>query len=66
VVNLRVRRTGGTTFTPLGDGTLVLVQLRSGPSQPGGDPLSNDYEVDIPFVRPDAYTITLDYIAVAQ
>ena len=66
VSNLHVRRTGDAAFTPLADGSQVLVQIRSGPSAAGGDPLSNDYQIDIPFVRPDDYTIALDYIAMTQ
>ena len=66
VSNLHVRRTGDAAFTPLADGSQVLVQIRSGPSEAGGDPLSNDYQIDIPFVRPDDYTIALDYIAMTQ
>jgi uncharacterized repeat protein (TIGR01451 family) len=66
VSELLVRRTGDLTFLPLSAVTPVLVQIKPGPSQPGGDPLSTDLQIDVPLVRPDAYTVTLDYIAVTQ
>ena len=66
VSNLRVRRTGDTAFASLVDGSAVLLYIQPGPSLPTGDPLSNDYQVDIPFVRPDGYTITLEYVAMTQ
>ena len=66
VSNLHVRRTGDAAFTPLADGSLVLVHISSDPSAAGGDPVSTDYQIDIPHVRPDDYTIILDYVAMTQ
>jgi len=66
VSNLHVRRTGDTTYQSLVDGLPVLLDVRAGPSRPTGDLLSNDYEIDIPVVRPGLYTITLDYIVTTK
>ncbi|MDQ1398789.1 MAG: hypothetical protein QOK20_721, partial [Acidimicrobiaceae bacterium] len=35
-------------------------------SAPLGDAVSNDYQVQIPFVAPDTYSATLEYIVSAQ
>jgi uncharacterized repeat protein (TIGR01451 family) len=63
VANLRVRESGTPAFSPLSATTPVLVHQQSGPSAPGGDAISNDYEVDIPFVAADRYSTTIDYVA---
>ena len=52
-------------FVPLSEDTPVVVENRIGASSPGGDAVSNDYRVDIPFVTPDTYTGTLEYIVSA-
>lgn len=39
------------------------VHTQSTKSTTGGDTLSNDYKVAIPFVNSDVYTATLDYVA---
>jgi len=43
----------------------VLLRDQSGPSAPGGDPVSNDYEITVPTVQSGTYTGTLEYIATA-
>lgn len=63
IASLQVRETGGAVFTPVSNllATLVHSQLtRSGAS---GDTISNDYQVIIPFVNADVYTVTLNYVA---
>jgi hypothetical protein len=62
IANLKVRETGAPVFTPMSNlVTVVHAQLnRSGSS---GDTISNDYQVDIPFVNSDTYTVSLDYVA---
>ncbi|HEY3670644.1 MAG TPA: putative Ig domain-containing protein [Acidimicrobiia bacterium] len=62
---LRVRETGTTTFQQLLAGTSSTVHVQHGPSSAGGDAVSSDYRVHIPFVRPDTYSTTLEYIASA-
>ncbi|MEV8638150.1 hypothetical protein AB0395_41505 [Streptosporangium sp. NPDC051023] len=61
--SLRVREHGTTAFSPLSPSTPVLVHTQPGPSAPSGDAISNDYEVDIPFVPSAGYSATLDYVA---
>lgn len=62
---LSVRRTGAGGYTPLAgpSGNAVTVITKATRSAVGGDALSNDYSVDIPFVNTGRYTATLDYIA---
>ncbi len=40
----------------------TTVHSQTGPSGANGDAVSNDYQMLIPFVRPDQYSVTLDYI----
>jgi hypothetical protein len=63
IADLKVRETGGATFLSLSNlvSTIVHTQLtRSGVS---GDSLSNDYQIVIPFVNADTYTVILNYVA---
>lgn len=62
---LSVRKTGAGGYTPLAgpSGNAVTVITKATRSAAGGDVLSNDYTVDIPFVNTGGYTATLDYIA---
>jgi hypothetical protein len=60
---LSVRETGQTTYTPLSSTVAVPVHSQTDRSAEGGDDLSNDYQVVIPFVSSDTYTATLDYVA---
>ncbi|GAA2014282.1 DUF11 domain-containing protein [Nakamurella flavida] len=52
----------GGDFASLSADTPVVVGERAGPASPGGDAVSNDYRVDIPFVDQDTYSGTLEYI----
>ncbi len=60
---LKVRETGGSTFTALTPGTPLVVTTKTERSAEEGDTVSNDYQITIPFVQPDTYSGTLDYIA---
>ena len=55
-----VRGTGQARYQSLA--APVLVHQQSGPSALGGDLVSIDYAMDVPFVAPGTYTGTLDYI----
>ncbi|MBT2226559.1 S-layer family protein [Nonomuraea sp. NEAU-A123] len=66
ISNLKVRESGTSTFQPLSAITRVPVHNQSTPSAQNGDSLSNDYEIDIPFVPSGRYSGTLDYIASTQ
>jgi len=65
IAALSVRETGATAYTRLAgpSGGAVTVHTQGVRSAIGGDHLSNDYSVDIPFVNTDTYTATLNYIA---
>jgi hypothetical protein len=52
-----------TIYTPLSSTVAVPVHSQTDRSAEGGDDLSNDYQVVIPFVSSDTYTVTLDYVA---
>ena len=60
---LSVRESGTADYTPLSDTVPVIVHTQDGRSAEGGDAVSNDYSVDIPFVNEDTYTTTLTYVA---
>ena len=60
---LGVRESGSSTYTPVSDATAVTVHRQTTPSLAAGDALGNDYRIDIPFVNPDTYTTTLNYVA---
>ncbi|WP_326556718.1 DUF7927 domain-containing protein [Micromonospora sp. NBC_01796] len=66
IENLRVRENGAGPFLPLSDETALVLYRQSTPSAPGGDAISNDYEVLIPEVVADEYSVTLEYIAITQ
>jgi hypothetical protein len=61
--DLNVRLTGSGTYNPLAFGTPLEVDRKTSASAPSGDPISNDYKITIPFVQPDTYTATLEYVA---
>jgi uncharacterized repeat protein (TIGR01451 family) len=64
--DLSVRATGTSPFQPLSATSAVLLHQQSGASAPGGDPISSDYQAQIPFVPPSTYSTTLNYIASSQ
>jgi uncharacterized repeat protein (TIGR01451 family) len=66
ISRLSVRATGTSPFQTLSATSAVLLHQQSGPSAPGGDLLSNDYQVQVPFVPPGTYSTTLNYIASSQ
>ncbi|WP_261568032.1 hypothetical protein [Frankia gtarii] len=66
VSSLLVRESGTSAFQPLSDAAAVPVYSQGQPSAPGGDAVSNDYSIDIPFVASDRYSTTFDYIAATQ
>ncbi|WP_214109610.1 hypothetical protein [Acrocarpospora catenulata] len=51
------------TFAALTFGTPLVVATKESPSAEAGDVINNTYRMAIPFVRPDTYTTTLNYIA---
>ena len=58
-------RDGGAAdapFTPLDRRRAIRSHSQDRPSAPGGDAVSNDYRVDIPFVASDTYSTELEYI----
>ena len=61
VDRLAVRESGTSESRALSVDTPLVVHQQDAPSAPGGDAISNDYEVRIPFVASDTYTVTLDY-----
>jgi hypothetical protein len=66
VGRLETRGSGTDTYRPLAPGDPLLVHSQDGPSAPGGDTVSSDYAVEVPFVRPDTYSVTLTYLAATQ
>lgn len=71
IQNLRVRETPADTtstlgWIPLSSTNPVLIHDQDTRSAEGGDEISNDYQVSIPFVADDTYDTTLTYIATAS
>ncbi len=64
--SLQARESGSTLFQALSATSPLVVHQQAGPSASGGDPVSNDYQVQIPALPSDTYSVTLDYIAAAQ
>jgi hypothetical protein len=63
IADLSVRESGTTSFTPLSNVASVTVHSQATRSAQGGDSLSDDYRVSVPFVNQDSYSATLDYVA---
>ncbi len=53
--------TGG--LVPVSAAAATTVATKATRSADGGDTISNDYSVDIPFVNADTYSTTLNYVA---
>jgi uncharacterized repeat protein (TIGR01451 family) len=66
IAQLRVRESGSSMFRSLSDQSALIVHQQSGPSSAQGDAVSNDYQIEIPFVPADTYTVTLNYIVSSQ
>jgi uncharacterized repeat protein (TIGR01451 family) len=66
IAQLRVRESGSSMFRSLSDQSALIVHQQSGPSSAQGDAVSNDYQIEIPFVPADTYTVTLNYIVGSQ
>jgi uncharacterized repeat protein (TIGR01451 family) len=66
IEQLRVRDAATQAFTPLSTSGPIITHRQDRPSSPGGDAVSDDYEVEIPFVSSDTYSVELDYIVSAQ
>ncbi|MFC7484601.1 hypothetical protein ACFQX7_37650 [Luedemannella flava] len=63
MASLTVRGPGQPDFQPLDRLTTALLHAQDTPSTPGGDALGIDYRILVPSVRPDRYTVTLEYLA---
>jgi hypothetical protein len=50
-------------YTALTPGTPLEVARKTSASAEAGDTVNNDYRLTIPFVRPDTYSGTLNYVA---
>jgi hypothetical protein len=53
----------GGTYAHLTFGTPLVVATKGSASSPDGDSIVNNYRMTVPFVRPDTYSGTLDYVA---
>ncbi|GAA3200069.1 fibronectin type III domain-containing protein [Actinocorallia longicatena] len=66
VSRVRVREVGTGVFQPLSTTDPVSTFSKAAPSAESGDALTDDYEVDIPFVPSGRYSGTIDYIATTR
>jgi len=60
---LKVRETGESAWSAMTDATPLTVHSQGARSAEVGDTVRNDYQVQIPFVATDTYSVTLDYVA---
>jgi hypothetical protein len=60
--NVSVRGHGGGGFTPVSSTGAVVVHSATSASAPSGDSLSDDFQVAVPFVNSDAYSVGLVYL----
>ncbi|MFC6086189.1 hypothetical protein [Sphaerisporangium aureirubrum] len=49
-------------FVNLTPGTPLVVATSDDPSPAGGDSITNNYRITVPYVRPDVYSGILDYV----
>jgi uncharacterized repeat protein (TIGR01451 family) len=63
---LGVRETGASLFQSMSATAALVVHQQHIASAPGGDAVSNDFQMAIPFVPPGTYSTTLTYIASTQ
>jgi hypothetical protein len=66
VAALSVRAGGTGAYTALSDTVAVILRDKDSRSAASGDDYADDYQVDIPFVADDTYSVTLNYIATAS
>lgn len=66
IANLSVKNTTGGTYAPLSNTTADTVTTKATKSPAGGDSFSNDYQIQIPFVNSDTYSVGLNYVAATQ
>lgn len=61
---LKVKGSGsGSTYGALSSTTPVQVHTQSTKSDADGDTITNGYQIAIPFVNADTYSVTLNYVA---
>ena len=61
-MSVRNTATGGA-YTAISSSAAVTVASTSVKSTGGGDTVNNDYQIAIPWVNADTYSVTLNYIA---
>ena len=66
VGSLSVRRHGSGPYTALSTSAPTPVFSQDHASAPDGDPLRTDYQVQIPFVDSDTYSVTVEYVVTAR
>ena len=64
--SLSVRGEDDGPFQPLDPNRALPVHSQDRSSAPGGDAVSNDYRVDIPFTASGEYQTELEYVVTAQ
>lgn len=62
IASLTVREGGTTPFAGLSSSAALPVHTQATRSAEGGDSLVNDYQIEIPFVNEDTYSVSLNYV----
>jgi hypothetical protein len=66
IENLQVRAADTGAFTSLSNTGAVTLRDQDSRSDADGDEYADDYQVAIPFVADDTYSVTLNYVATAS
>lgn len=66
VENLKVKDKPATAYRALSAATAVPVHSQSTRSSSSGDVISNDFQLVVPFVNADSYSVVLNYVASAS
>jgi hypothetical protein len=66
VQDLKVKDSAASGYSALDPVTATQVKSQGSESDASGDTITNDYQVDIPFVNADTYSATLSYVAATQ
>jgi hypothetical protein len=66
IADLKVKGPANAAFTSVSNLTALIVKAQVTASGASGDTITNDYQVDVPNVRADTYSVTLNYVASTQ
>lgn len=63
---LTVKETTGATYSAVSNTAATTVHSQNAKSATAGDTVTNDYQMLMPFVNSDNYSVTLNYVAATK